>query len=220
MGGVKMIGRKKTAALVLFAMVGLWALPAPADMLTTGTPYYDGTTTWRGTSYFSFAPDPVLDGYVRWDVFGPGQFPFPPSAGYTPTLNEFTYVYQVFNTAASAITNYSVALDNAADNIGAFSDAGNGVTGDSPNGMVIIAPPGGGASWDFSGILQNGHSCGLVFSSPYAPLYKIGIIINHGEYRLGDNIPSPSSTVPEPATLSLVLGALGLMTAGWWLRRR
>jgi hypothetical protein len=212
-----MIAKQKTAAaLVLFTLIGLWALPAPADMLTTGTPYFDGVTTWRGTSYFSYAPDPVLDGYVQWDVYAPNQFPF---AGYTPTTGEYTYVYQVYNTAISAISNYSVALDHAADNISYFSDSGNGVTGVLPNGATINPPPNGSASWDFGGIAKGDHSCGLVFSSPYAPLYKIGIIINHGEYRIGDNIPSPSNTVPEPATLWLVGGALALLV-GWWLRRR
>jgi hypothetical protein len=215
-----MFGRKKiVVGLVLFAVVGLCALPAPADLLTTGTPYFDGVTTWRGTSNFPATPDPILGGYVEWDVYGPGQFPF---AGYTPTSGEYTYVYQLFNTGSAAITNYSVALDNAADNIGAFVDGGNGVTGDQPIplGMNIYAPPNGGASWDFTGIAQLGHSCGLVFSSPYAPLSKIGIIINHGEYRIGDNIPSPSSATPEPATLGLLGSALGLMATGWWLRRR
>ena len=121
--------RRALLGLTIFSICGLWVLSASADMVTTGTPYYDGVTTWRGTSTFSYAPDPVLDGYVEWAVFAPGQFPF---SNYTPTPGEYTYVYQLYNTASAAITNYSVALDHAADNIGMFVDGPNGVTGDQP----------------------------------------------------------------------------------------
>jgi hypothetical protein len=213
-----MIGKRIALGLALFCIVGLWALPAPADLLTTGTPYYDGVTTWKGTSNFPAIPDPVLGGYVDWVVYAPGQFPF---TGYTPTAGEFTYVYQMHSTGTAAVSNYSVGLDNPADNIGDFVDLGHSVTGDPALiPMNIYGPfPGGSASWDFNGINQGGHSCGLVFSSPYKPLENFAVIINHGQYQVAQSVPSPSNTTPEPATIWLLGGGLGLILANW-LRRR
>jgi hypothetical protein len=64
----------------------------------------------------------------------------------------------------------------------------------------------------------------LVFSSQYAPLDEIAIIINHGENRVTqDPVPSPSSStgpVPEPATLWLLGSAVCLMALGWRFRQR
>jgi hypothetical protein len=213
-----MIGKNTVIGLALFAIVGLWVLPASADLLTTGIAYNDGITVWRGTSNLPVVPDPVLGAYVEWAVYAPGAFPF---AGYTPTPGEFTYAYQLFSTRPAAISNFTVGLDNLADNIGTFVDGGNGVTGIQPlDPPHLYGPlPGGSASWDFDGITQDGHSCGLVFSSPYAPLENLAVIVNHGEFRTG-LAPSPSNGVPEPATLWLLGSGLGLIVAGRWFRRR
>jgi hypothetical protein len=227
-GEALMVGNR-TAALcaVLFLIFGLLALPAAAaTWYDVGTAYNDGTTLWKGTTYIPVPPDPLLSGYAEWAVYAPGEFPF---SGYTPTPNEFTYVYQIHGTGSTAISNFSVAIDNAADNIGAFVDSGNGLTGDRQplTPMNLYPPPGGSASWDFTlsdadpGILAGQSSWALVFSSPHTPWAEYAVIINHGTFRQGDPIPSPSpNVIPEPATLWLVVSGVGLMLAGWRLRRR
>ena len=104
-----MIGLKKaTLCVALFAAIGLWALPAVAGLLDTGTPYSGGgRETWKGTTIFPDSVDPYLDGTVDWAVFAPGNFPF---SGYTPTPGEFTYAYQIHCTGSAAISNFSVVL--------------------------------------------------------------------------------------------------------------
>jgi hypothetical protein len=214
---------RKTAGLCLIslAVLSLLAAPAAASLLDTGTPFDDGNKVWRGTSVFPATPDPVLGGSVDWVVYAPGQFPFAPSTGYTPAPNEYTYVYQLHSTGSAPITNYSVGIDNYADNLGKFVDSGHGVTGYQPNEpMTLSLPPDGAASWDFNGVGQNESSCGLVYSSPHTPLEYNAIVINHGEYRIFA-VPSPSANpIPEPATTWALLSGLGMVSAWWWIRRR
>ena len=94
---------KALRCLVLVAIVGLWALPASASLLDTGTPYQEGTKIWCGTTVFPEDYDPVLGGYVEWAVYESGHFPGTFS-GYTPTPGQFAYVYQVFSTGSAPIT--------------------------------------------------------------------------------------------------------------------
>jgi hypothetical protein len=211
-----MIGSKKAIAIVgLFAIVSLVAASASAGLLNTGTPYFDGAETWSGTTS---VVDPVVGGSIDWTVYGPGQFPF---SGFAPTPGDFTYVYQFHNTGAAAISLYSVAIENSIDDIGTFVDTGNGVTGDQPYDAITDAPPGGDAYWEFNGIVQGDSSCGLIYSSPYAPLDYYSIFINHGEYRIAEPVPSPSANViPEPATLWLLASGMVAMMAACWFRRR
>lgn len=204
--------------LISLALLSLWATPATASLLSTGVPFDDGVTVWRGTTYSYPTPDPVLGCYVDWAVYAPGHFPF---SGYTPTANEYTYVYQFHSTGSAPISNFSVPIDNYADNIGKFVDIGNGVTGYEPlDPMTLYLPPDGAASWDFNGVGQSQSSCGLVFSSPHMPLEASGVIINHGENRTVAPVPSPSANpVPEPAMMWALLSGLGIVAARWLMRR-
>jgi hypothetical protein len=205
--------------LVSLALLGLWAVPATASLLDTGTAFNDGVTTWRGTSVFPATPDPILSGSIDWVVYAPGQFPF---SGYAPTANEYTYVYQLHSTGSAPITNFSVPLENYADNIGTFIDTGHGMTGIDTvtDGANLFLPPGGFASWDFNGVGQDQSSCGLVFSSPRMPFELVGVVINHGENR-SFTIPSPSAhPVPEPAMIWGLLSGLAMLAATWLRRRR
>jgi hypothetical protein len=214
------MSRRKTAGLCLIslALLSLLTAPAAASLLDTGTPLNYASTTWRGTSVFPSVADPILGGSVDWVVYGPGQFPF---SGYTPTAGEYTYVYQLHSTGSAPITNYSIPIDNYADNIGAFVDTGHGVTGNQPlDPMTLNLPPAGDASWDFNAVGQNQSSCGLVFSSPHLPMEDSGVVINHGEYRTF-LAPSPSANpIPEPATIWALLSGLGVVAVWWWGRRR
>ncbi len=212
-----MIGSKKAISVLgLIAIVSLAAAPAFAGMLDTGTPYFDGTETWSGTTS---AGDSEVGGSIDWRVYAPGQFPF---SGYTPTPGEFAYVYQFHNDPGSAaISLYSVAVENSIDNAGWFVDGGNGVTGVQPDDANINAPPGGDVYWDFSYILSGDSSCGLVYSSPNAPLDFWSIFINHGEYRIAEPVPSPSAnSIPEPGTLWLLASGMAVMMAARRFRRR
>ncbi len=212
-----MIGFKKaTWVLGAFAIISLIAATASAGLLDTGTPYDDGTTIWSGTTGFSGQPSPDVNGTVDWVVFAPGAFPF---SGYTPTPGDFTYAYQIHCTGPASLTYFSVAIENAANNIGSFTTGG--VTGNAPLDDYIDPPPDGDASWDFDGIVAGGESCGLVFSSPNKPMDFYSIVIDHGEVQIAEPVPSPSPTpIPEPATLWLLGSSLGLVLATRRFRRR
>jgi hypothetical protein len=216
-----MTTRKVAMGVVGFAVAAVLAVPAFAGLLGTGLSYNDGVrpTPWEGTTTFVSDEDPTLSGYVEWAVFEPGVFPF---TGYEPTEGKLAYVYQVFSTGTAAISNYSVTIENPADNIGKFIDELHGVTGDQPlDPMNLYPAPGGGASWDFGGIVQDGSSCGLVFSSERKPVEFDSIVVNHGAYAVAEPIPSPGpNNIPEPGTLWLLGSGLGLMMARRWFWRR
>jgi len=208
-----MIGFKKaTLCVILFAIVGLWALPAPAGLLDTGPPYTSDGTTWRGTTVFPDTYDPVLSGSVVWAVYGPGDFPF---SGYTPTAGQLTYVYEVNCTGSASISDFSVALQNGVNNIGWFTS----VDGDEPWDAEASNPPSGSATWYFDGIATGESSCGLVFCSPNTPTDYYSGVIDHGQYRIAEPVPSPSAIpIPEPATIWLLacgLGLVGIVRRSW-----
>ena len=198
--------------LLFMVVVGLCAATASAGALNGhAAAYNDGNGpsggAWTGST--SFDNGQGLSGYVDWTVFGPGQFAY---AGYTPTVGELAYAFQVFTTGALATTSFSVALDNVADSIGTFGD----LTGDAPTNMTLFPAPFGSATWSFAGINTGGNSMGLVFSSIKVPKNLFGSTIDGGTGAIVIPLPSPDVTdVPEPATMS-VLALAGLAM----LRRR
>jgi len=201
-----MIGKKKTTlSLVLFAMIGLCAASVSAGLLDTGTPYTDATRTWRDTTSFdgSMYGNPNLAGTIDWVVFAPGQFPF---SGFTPPSDQCSYVYQVNSSGSDHITSYSVYLNNEANNQDSFTDTDNGVSGDPPTGEILT--PYTTVEWQFAGIVQDGESEGLVFTSPNTPENAVGLLVNGGSVAFAIPVPAPSSNpIPEPATiLSLLIG--------------
>ncbi|HEY4760391.1 MAG TPA: PEP-CTERM sorting domain-containing protein [Thermoguttaceae bacterium] len=210
-----MIWRDKAAlSLFTFAVIGFFATPVFAGLLDTGTPYFDGVTTWKGTTPFEAVGNPNLKGHVDWIVFEPGDFPF---SGYGPTNGELAYAYQVFSEGSDDVAGYLIPLDNLADNIGSFSDPANGVTGDAPIYMDLVAP--GSAYWEFAGIAQGTNSEGLAYSSINKPMDWYSIVINGGTIALAEPIPAPATTpIPEPTTLWSLMIALGLL--GMWRLRR
>ena len=198
----------KRIVLAIF-VVGLVSATAWAGALDGhGAAYFDGSTTWTGSTPFDNFLG--LSGYVDWAAFAPGAFPY---AGYTPTAGELTYAFQVFSTGPLAVTSFSVALDNYADGIGTFAD----LAGDIPTSSVLLPAPFGSATWSFSGIAAGGSSMGLAFSSPKVPKDLFGSTIDGGTGAIIIPLPSPDTTdIPEPATMSvLALGGLALL-----LRRR
>jgi hypothetical protein len=218
-GEARMIGLRKAAlCMVLFAVVGFYAAPACAGLLSTGTPY----GTWSGSTNFVGIDNPDLSGHIDWVVFGPGDYPFSDEdlPLFTPTSGELTYVYQVFceGTDAISLSLHPWATPNTADNVGAFVDTPNGVTGDPATDMGLI--PEDSVYWVFAGIEPGNNSEGLVYCSPNVPQNWYSVIINGGTVAIVDPIPVPSSTpIPEPAVLWSLIVALGTFGA-WCLRRR
>jgi len=157
--------------------------------------YNDGSVTWTGSAPFSQG---TLVGYVDYAVFGPGQFPF---AGYTPTVGELTYVYQVFETGSAPLSSFSVTLSDLADSIGSF----NGLAGMAPNSGVLVS--GISANWTFAGIVQGSNSEGLVFSSIRKPQNLFGSVVDTGQSGYAIPLPSPSNvSIPEPTSILIALG--------------
>lgn len=151
---------------------------------------------WTGSTGFVQG---TLQGYVDWAVFGPGQFPY---SGYTPTAGELTYAYQIYETGAAPLSSFSLALTDIANNIGSFND----LPGDAPNSSTLVSLA--SATWRFPGIAQNGNSQGLAFSSIRIPQSLFGVVIDTGQTQFVVPLPSPSATsIPEPGTISAVLGA-------------
>lgn len=201
-----------------FALLGLFfAAPAVAGTLDLDTTAYIDPSSfqWRGTSGFNNGVG--LAGTVDWAVYGPNTFPVG-FVGYTPTANEFVYVYQVHETGPLSLSSFSVNIDNPADAIGTFTGntVSGSVSGDPATLQVLNALD--SATWKFSGVLQNGSSVGLVYSSPNAPTFSFGTTIDHGTSAAvgtfaNPTLPSPSSVqAPEPA--SFVMAAFTLASAG------
>jgi hypothetical protein len=202
-----MVGTRKAAAyLAVLAAIGFLASPAFAGLLTTGA-YNDGSTTWSGSTPFTSAEEPGLNGYVDWVVYAADSFPYA-GTSYTPTAGELVYAYQIVNTGTVAISQYKVYLDNdKEDNHGTFS--ATGVTGSVPlasSGMVLAES----AWWDFGGIAAGASSQGMVFSSPNKPQDYSSYTVNHGGFAYVEPVPAPSSDpIPEPSVLVSLLTVLG-----------
>jgi hypothetical protein len=174
---------------------GSWVAPKPP-----------AAGAWTGSTAFTNAFD--LTGYVDWAVFGPGDFPAG-FVGYLPTGGELTYVYQVFSTGAEAVSEFDVALNGPADNIGSLSDA-LGDVGPTAQSFIPSGEPGGTAAWEFNqGINTGENSFILVFSSPNTPENFVGLTIDGGSSSLVIPVPTPGpNPIPEPSTL--VLAGFGL----------
>jgi len=197
MSGIK----KAILSLILFGVIGFIAAPAFAGLHDYGTPY----DSWSGTTPFSsIGQYGTLIGHIDWVVFGPDGFPFD---GYSPSSNELTYVYQVYSEGTEHISTYYIPTDQPADNFSSFSDLPRGVTGQVP---TYIDP--GMPWWEFAGINTGGNSEGLVYSSTDVPQVWYSIILNGGMVAIAQPIPAPSAvSIPEPATLWLLIIALGLL---------
>lgn len=213
---------------LLLGAVALCATTAIAGPLATDpAAYFDGSFTWHNsTPYQGYNDYPTntspsgLTGSIDWAVYAPGTFPAG-YLGYTPTPGEFVYAYQAYETGSAPLSGFSVTLATSADNIGSF--AGLGVTGTAPSASYFfpnaLTPT--SANWDFSPTIAAAmSSSGLVFSSPFAPMFSDGSVIDDG--TVGDVIPLPSPNpnyVPEPGTITLAI--CGLIAFGLqYLRRR
>lgn len=195
------LGRARTAlkwfSLALIVCAVPWARAEAG--LSLGPYYFDGTTTWHGTSSFS---NGILHGSVEWAVYAPGTFPY---AGYTQPAGEYVYAFQVaMDPTSVGMSHLSVALTSPADTIGDFALPG----GTAP--AVENLTPFSSADYFFSPEAFPLTS-GLAFASPDAPIVLFGSIADGGLAFIVDPLPSPGvpGTVPEAGTWAtwLLLGA-------------
>ncbi|MBI2826670.1 MAG: hypothetical protein HYX69_18510 [Planctomycetia bacterium] len=178
--------------------------------LSLGPYYFDGVTTWHGTSGFS---NGILHGSVEWAVYAPGTFPY---AGYSQPAGEYVYAYQVsMDPDSVGVSHLSVALTNPADTIGDFPLPG----GTAPS--VESLTPFSSADYFFDPE-SFPLTSGLAFSSPDAPIMLFGSIADGGLAFIVDQLPSPgiAGSVPEAGTWAtwLLLGASCGSVAFCWRR--
>jgi hypothetical protein len=200
--------------LLLACAVALFAAPAMAGPLAGDTTTVGGI--WHGSTTF-IGPNAItgpLKGNVDWAVWAPNTFPAG-FTGYTPTLNEYVYAYQMnVDPTGVAMSELKVGLQTQADNQGSFTGTNDGfgfgtVSGDAPNGASFLISA-DQSTWDFDGILPGGMSKGLAFSSLYAPKLGDGTVTNNGDSTFVIPLPTPTPpNIPEPGTLTLA--ACGLV---------
>jgi hypothetical protein len=210
--------QKATLGLVLFAVVGLWAMPAAAGLLYDGiqNDVYEG---WSGSSPFQGEHETDLKGSIDWAVFAPEAFPY---QGYAAPSGMYTYVYQVnCDLGGVPLSAFAVTLDGAADGIGSFTSTSPAVDGVVPDDSYIIPTLPGSANWNFYDYITSGSSsCGLVFYSRNPPMPNGAIVVNSGDYAnlvTASPLPIP---IPEPGTICLLACGLGLAVATRRLGRR
>ena len=203
---------------LILTAVGLLCSSALAGSLATDPDAYVDVNniTWCGTTtLYVVAGSETLSADVDWCVYGAGDYPFDPADGYTPTANEFVYVYQVDVTGTLEVNTFwvNMADSNEANNIGAF-DLSSGVAPTnsafgSTDPQKLVS-----ANWTFGGNLTPSLvSDGLAYSSINAPEMGLGFIQDGG--LLGQPqgpLPTPSDEIPEPVTVVLLAaGALAVL---------
>lgn len=208
-------------------IVGFAAVAVSAGPLATDTNAWTDSDnfTWHGSTTISNSGtgDNLLEAEVDWCVYPDSDafFDSHPDSTYTPTPNEFVYVYQVFPQADSLETNkfWVVMWDsNEANNIGDFEMSNSTVATDNYTWASSDPDDHEQAIWEWNGTLADGEvSYGLAYSSINAPIWESAFIQDGGEFASPTGpTPSPSDVIPEPATLTM-LGLGGLAAV---IRRR
>ena len=214
--------RPAKAASLIVLLFSFSSAPILAGPLATHPlAYFDGFTTWAGTTAYDNGFG--LKGTVDWTVFGPGDFDLAfPASGYSPPAGELVYAYQVIQDATATLE--AIALSVARDDlqpvgtIGSFS--GGGVSGLTTSFESFGI---GSSDWLFTvpGVPAGGTSEGLSFSSTHKPVDLFGFVIDGGTVAISVPVPSPGPiAVPEPSTVILVGIGLALLGLGRLRRRR
>ncbi len=203
---------------LLFTLLVLIAAPAMAGPIATDNAnsylgIWNGSTPYQGYESDNVTPS-GLTGYVDWAVYAPGSAPVGGFDGYSPPSNEYTYVYQAYETGPAPLSSLAVDLDtNIVDSQSDFSTAL--VNGDASNFQAFfLSSLPYVAYWSFDGVVQGNSTDGLVFASPYAPVFTEANTIDDGSVALVLPVPSPAAgNIPEPSTF--VLALLGFVGFAW-----
>jgi hypothetical protein len=214
------LSNRATVCVAFCFALNLFSAMAFGGIMDYGTPYTDSSSvTWSGTSHFEH-PSSGLKGDIDWIVYGPGQFPYGDS-GYAPPSDQFTYAYQIDNTGTVAISDFTLSVNQAVDNVDAFVSSGR-VEGVLPVDTDFNPGPGGWVKWIYTnGIDAGSWSAGLVYTSLKAPMFTTGRVIDGGSSVGGISLPGPGpNDIPEPSTLMLLLSGIGFIAVGRRLSNR
>jgi len=211
-GAFMTLSKRAMVYVALVFVLNLFSAMAFGEIWDYGTPYTDGSSTiWKGTTHFEHSST-HLEGDLSWIVYGPGQFPYEDS-GYSPPSNQFTYAYQISNTGSVSISDFTLSVDQAVDNIDSFVSSGR-VAGTLPTDTDFDSGPGGFVEWIFTThhISPGTSSAGLVFTSLKAPMLTTGRVTDGGSAIGSVSLPGPGpNDIPEPGTLMLLLAGLGFV---------
>jgi len=170
---------------------------------------------WTGATVLDSGSGLVVS--VEYCVYGPGDFPYV-DPNYTSAPNQFAYVYQVYSIGSVEMNSLTIGMleSNEADGIGSI-DLGTGGIAPASASFGGSPPTLDSANWSWAelgGLQPSQYSNGLVYYSVNEPLWWFGSVKNDTQVASGF-LPSPSDVIPEPATLSLLVGG-----AVFALRRR
>lgn len=145
----------------------------------------------------------TLKADVEYAVYAPGSY-----GGTDPTGgSQYIYAYQIFNKLQSnvAVDFYSVGILAGAN----FGNVSNDPSYGVPGGLSALCfhfAQSAGYIFSQSVLNPGTFSDVLLFSSTLAPTMGFGTISGGGLGQMG-SLPTPSTT-PEPATISIIFGAL------------
>ncbi|HBG78047.1 MAG TPA: hypothetical protein DDW84_04250 [Phycisphaerales bacterium] len=189
----------KLVAMFLSVLFCVFANALPLQSDPAAMAGFKGLTTFNysdGTS--------VLNVDVEYAVFAPGNYPVG-STGLSSS--NYIYAYQVFNklpATNAGVDFFSVGIPVGGNMNGIGTDATYGTLGGvNPTDQMFPRS----ASYIFvpSQLLPGQHSTVLLFSSKYQPIMRFGSVTGDG---LSDNGILPTSSIPEPATMALLIPAI------------
>ena len=208
------------AVLCLFGGVAL-AGPLPTD----GNSYFDGVTTWHGSSLFTDTQaGATLKAEVEFSVYAPGKFGTSaalgnPAAADPSSGTDFVYAYEILNDgtglnpSTTTVSNLSVGLLAGAipfNSTRVGNDATTLELGIAPNlsQFVPSGNPKQAAKWSYTHTTLNinQHSDILFFTSPFGPT-TILASMQGGD---GATIPSAFLPTPVPEPTSLMISIIGM----------
>jgi len=188
--------KRASCGVVLLLLLVSPAISGPLNGDVTAIPGFTGTTPFTNGVIFGTVDYAVYTYGAYLAEWGP--------AGYTPTVGEDVYTYQVIlNPGSLGISHLSVHIENPADTPGAFTIG----AGTFPT--TINIGPGGPPSADFYFSPEAlSSSSGVAFSSPNAPIMRFGSLVDGGTTAFVVPLPTPGATqIPDPATVTLFLAA-------------
>jgi hypothetical protein len=171
-------------------------------------------TGFTGTTAFNITVSTViLKGNIDYAVYAPGMYPGSDLTG----DSEYIYAYQIFTSTKDnvAIDFFSVGISNGTTIDHIYTDntygssPGTGINPSLSNifaqsaGFIFAAPSLDPRDW----------SNVLIFTSAYLPTMGFGTISGGGASGMASLPTLSTSSIPEPATIALLLPAILIFTS-------